>query len=415
MTGVARVLRPKVSGDLLVFLGSSIAYQASRFGVTLAAAALLEPAGFGTWGVVFTLLAYTVYGNLGILSGANRVIPIRLGQGRDEEALELERIALGGAIGSGIVMLMAVLAVAVVANAPQLEIWVASAFAVGTQQLYLFAQVSLRARQRFDAASSQQLLLAVLFPALGVPLLIAAGTAGLAVAQATAYSAGAALLWVVWRRGLRPRLSIAATLAVMRDGFPVMLSGLAYTAMTSMDRWVVLWLGGSAQLGQYALASIVSSSLMFISLVVAQQFYPQVARAYGAGMEHPGLVRLAIRQGATAVALSIPVGAITIVGAPYVIPALAPEYSASIPAIQLLVLAYLVLASSTGFSNLLVATGRAWLNVAIQLSAAALGTVLAIVAMQAGASLGGVAAAMVVALSGTAVVVAIATVRTVGR
>lgn len=398
---------PRISRELVFFLGSSVAFQASRLGVNLVAAAILAPAVFGAWSIVFTVLAYTVHGNLGILSGANRLIPIRLGQRRDDAAVDLERVALGGTLAAALVLMVAVFAVALAVDEATRSIWVVCALAVAAQQMYLFAQVSLRARLDFNAASLQQLALAVLFPVLGLPLVAASGVAGLTIAQAASYAAGAGLLWAVWRRGLRPRLDGPATLGLLRAGFPIMLSGLAFTAMTSVDRWVVLWLGGQALLGQYALASIVSSSLMFVSLVVAQQFYPQLAHAYGAGVEHAGLIRLALRQSATSVTLNLPIAAAIILGGPLVVPALVPKYADSVPALQLLALGYMVLAGSTGSANLLVTIGRAWVNVVIQLLAAVGGSVLAAIALDRGMGLTGVATATLTSLVGYAVAVAV--------
>jgi O-antigen/teichoic acid export membrane protein len=136
------------------------------------------------------------------------------------------------------------------------------------QQVYLFHQVSLRARLAFNAASTQQALLAIAFPAIAIPLLLVAQVVGLITAQALAYELGAVLAASLWRRALRPSLDRALARELIVIGFPIMLSGLAFAAATTVDRWVVLAVPGQYALGQYALASTVSSSLMFVTLVM---------------------------------------------------------------------------------------------------------------------------------------------------
>ena len=391
---VGRSSRRALTREFLFFSGSSAAFQSSRLLVQLLAAAVLAPADFAIWGIVVVILSYTTYANLGVLSGANRRIPLLLGSGGATEAVRIETVALTGVLATGAAGGVLALAGGAVLGGPWLAVGAMLGLAVLAQQAYLFYQVSLRGRLDFDLASGQQLVLAVLFGVVGAGAVLIAGVAGLVFAQALAYGLGAAVA-LTRRRHLRPARDRRLTRSLMVEGAPIMLSGLVLAAATSVDRWVLAGAGDRTALGQYSLAATISGSLLFISLVVAQQSYPRMAMRHGAGASGPDLTGMATRQGMLAVGLMAPVAAILILGAPIVIPLALPAYGPAVPALQLTAIAYLVLAAGSGSTNLLVSVGRAWWLLWIQALTAVVGAILAFSALRLGFGLAGVAGAMV--------------------
>jgi O-antigen/teichoic acid export membrane protein len=385
--------------EFAVFMASSAAFQASRLGVNLLAAALLDPASFGLWSIVVTVMTYTTYGNLGVTSGANRQIPLKLGGRQHNEASATEGAALAGALSAGGVLAALTLVAAAVVGGRWTGLALPVALAIGLQQIYLFYQVSLRARLDFNKASVHQGLLALGFPAIGVPLLVLVGLPGLALAQAIAYGVGSLIVAVAWRPSLRPVVDWHRIVALAGDGFPIMLSGLAFSALASIDRWVVLGWGGEELLGHYALASTLSGSMMFVSLLVAMQFYPRIAVRHGAGETGRELFGVAVRQSALSALLVLPIALVIIAGAPLAVPAFFPRYVEAIGALRVLAVGYVVLAAASGFTNLLVTIGRAWLNLLSQVAVTAFAAVATTGALRFGLGLDGVAGAMLLAFS----------------
>ena len=214
-----------------------------------------------------------------------------------------------------------------------------------------------------------------------------------------AFGLGAVVV-LPWRRNVRVRADGARIAALMRDGLPIMLSGLAFAVATSIDRWVVATGGDAAALGHYVLASTLSSSLLFVSLVVAQQAYPRMAILHGAGGSRADLERAARRQGMLAVGLMAVPALVLVLGAPVLIPLALPSYTPAIGALQATAVAYLILAAGSGYANMLVAIGRAWRLLVIQVATAVLGALLGWLALRAGLGLTGVAMAMAVAFAG---------------
>jgi lipopolysaccharide exporter len=392
--------RPARVVEFGLFFLSSSAFQASRLAVNLIAASVLAPDAFGVWSLALVAMTYATYGNLGILSGANREIPLRLGAGSAQAADDIERAAFGWSTLAGVAMAVAATVAGVVVGGERPFLGLVLGIALLLQQVYLFYQVSLRARLAFNAASTQQALLAIAFPAIAIPLLLVAQVVGLITAQALAYGLGAVLAASLWRRALRPSLDRALARELIGIGFPIMLSGLAFAAATTVDRWVVLAVSGQYALGQYALASTVSSSLMFVTLVVAQQFYPRLAVQFGRAGASRSLRRMALSQSLTATAVIAPVAVGLIVLGPLILPTLFPAYVESVGALQVLSLGYLILGMASGFTNLLITVGLAWTLLVLQVATAIIGATLSVLALSAGLGLTGVALGTSVSFAG---------------
>jgi O-antigen/teichoic acid export membrane protein len=385
-SGRTRALR-----QFAFFLASTSAFQGSRLGLNLLAAALLPVAEYGRWGLTVVVLTYTTYANLGVLSAANRAIPILLGEGRSEEAKRMEGVAFAGSalFGAGAAIIALVLWQAL--PAPWKTIAIPLALAVFAQQLQLFYQVSLRARMEFDRASAQQLLLAVLILVVGLPLLLLAGVAGLVLAYATVYLAGSIAVQVAWRRPLRAQFALGEIISLIGPGLPIMLTGLLFGLLVTADRWVALTFLGEEGLGQYTLAATVSSSLLVVFTVLAQQFYPLIGREVGRLGKDAAVLRMAHGQGILSALTVAPFAVALILISPIAVPALLPQYAASVPALQVLAAGFAVLALSNGYTNMLVAVGRYW--VLLLLHGVVLGFVVlaGVVAAQLGFGLLGIA------------------------
>jgi O-antigen/teichoic acid export membrane protein len=386
MTGVRRAL----AVEFAMFAGSTAAYQASRLGMSMLAAALLPPSRYGFWGLFLALLSYTNFANLGVISGANRELPIAIGRGDARRATQVEEVAFGGAVVTGVAV-ATVSAMLLVPDDPMLGFLVASA--LGLQQLYLFYQVSLRSRLQFNRASSQQLLLAVVFAATGGLLIRSFGLAGLISAQVASFAVASMLGVFRWRPQLRPSWETHTVLQLLASGFPIMLAGLGFAVLTTADRWVVVVALGQEAVGHYTLAALVSSGAMLLATVVGQQFYPRMGLRLGQTNSVAALFPMAVRQSAIVTALVAPLVAIVVIAAPAIVRSALPSYEASVPAIQILAIAVIPLVAGSGFTNLLVASGRAKAYLLLQCVAVVVELLSAALALALGYGLVGVAVA----------------------
>lgn len=110
-----------------------------------------------------------------------------------------------------------------------------------------------------------------------------------------------------------------------------------------------------------------------------------------------GLFRLAATQGAVVLVALAPLVLVMVVAGPRLIATWLPQYQAAIPALIVLVLAYVGLLSGMGFWNLLIVLGHAKRYVAAQLGAIGVEAALCSVLLSVGMGLVGAALAALVA------------------
>jgi len=333
-------------------------YQGARLGLSLIAAAVLGPATFGEWVMITLLLQYSAFASLGFPNGAGREVPRRLGQGRPDLAERAEDVALSGTLLLGLLAGIAGLAIAraLVGGPAAIEIAGLLGVAIVAQQLVLLEQVLLRSRFRFTSAAVQLGVVGVVMLLVGLAAL-REGIAGLTLALVIGLLAALVVGHFVLRRRPRVTWDQGEVRAIVGIGFPIMLAGLAFSLLTTLDRWLVLAFIGDVAFGIYGLVGIAISGLMVLSTVVAQQYYPRIAHAYGANLDPQALLAMAQRQSwiaSTVVALAaVPMIAL----AWLILPSVLPEYAAAAAPATLAMLGILVYSGATGNANLLNSVG----------------------------------------------------------
>jgi O-antigen/teichoic acid export membrane protein len=371
------------------FAASTASFQATRLIAGLIAAAMLAPEDFAIWGIFLVALNYSNYLNLGLLSAANREIPILNGRKLEAVADEVEGYAHGAMVVLfALVGVSAVTAYALTGH----PVVLVGGLAVAIQQLYLVHQVSLKARLRLNQASTSQAALAVTFPLASLPLLGTLGVTALLVGQALAYGASVAIGLAAWPP-TSPRFSFRYSISLVVQGLPIMLGGLLFAVLSTLDRWFVLTFYGTAALGQYTLAALVSSVFLFVAVLVAQQSYPRLALGVGKGLPKSRLLAQARIQALLAVGLVAPISVAIVAAAPIVVPRLFPQYGSSVPSLQILAGGMLTLTAATAYTNLLVAVGRAWLYLGLVMASILVQAVVAFASVALGGMSTGIAVA----------------------
>ncbi len=385
---------------MAAFAAGTIVYQAGRLALTLIAAAVLGPENFGDWVLISLLIVYVSATGLGVTNGAGREIPFLAGGGRTRDAKDVADAASAATIVSG----AAAAALSVLLAALILEgrldglVLLLLAVAAALQHPFLLEQVLYRSWFAFQAAATQLIVLGLVVLVTGVAL-VAYGIPGLLVSQVLTYGAAVGLGIRLLPYTPRPRWNPVILRALISVGFPIMVAGLLYGLLTTIDRWLVATFMDRAAVGHYGLVGIVTSGLLLIPQMLAQHFYPRMAFAHGGGSTHAELVQLARSQGIVA---GLAVGGLAIgtaVIAYAVVPIALPAYVASLLPLALALVGVVAYAFGSGYGNVLNTVGAHRRFLTIQ-AVALLGTVgLATVLLAAGWGLEGVAFASTVGLS----------------
>lgn len=341
------------------FGSSTILEQGARLATSLVAAGLVGPAAWGSWYVMNLIVRYGSLAHLGALNGLNRQYPLEIGRDNHTEAEHLRRASLGALTLSiiGVITLAAI--IFSFSRATNLLLPIAyTLLLLVCQQLYSFVATTFKARIRFSFVSRIQAALAVITPLITLPLTYTIGLNGFILGQAISYALVAMLAYWVDKSIFRPRFDLQRSIKLIQIGFPIMLVGVLYALFTTVDRWVILHLMTTEALGYYSIAIMALGAAALLPQVVAQQYYPRMAKVWGANQDIVELKQLARTQGRLGL---IPTTAVVLIAellGPPLIRLLLPEYGPGIPAFRVTMLAPIINCIGQGYANLLNVTDR---------------------------------------------------------
>ena len=345
--------------EFVHFTGSTLLLQASRLLVSLAAAAQLGPERWGYWFLLNLMLTYGSVFHLGATNGMNREVPIHRGRGDASRVEEVQGVAFAGVVVGAAFGAAALLAATALPAASVLRVALPSMAVLFTvTQVYAYLQARLKSEARFRAMSVQQIAYALLLPVVVLPLAGTWGLAGFILGQAAVAGVVAAGLMLDPATTLRLRFSWPAWRRLVGIGWPIMLAGLLYALLTTVDRWVVGAFLGIEALGHYSLAILVLGVLALVPRVIGQQVYPRMAEAYGRTGDPAEVRRWARRQSRVATAVSLPLAAAVALVAPFGVGTFLPEYAPGVTAMQIVLVGPVLQSLAAGYGNLLNTVGR---------------------------------------------------------
>jgi O-antigen/teichoic acid export membrane protein len=358
-----------LGSDLRSYGAATVADQAARVAVNVVAAAVLGPVGFGTWVLVSSLIQYSTFTSLGIVHGAAREIPRLHGAEEAASADGVEDVATAAALSTGLLAGIGSAALTPVLFGPDVNP-VLVGLAVFLQQAFFLQQILFRANLRFGAAAGQLASGAVGLPAAGLPLL-RFGPDGLVLARILVN--GGVVLLALRRlpRVPRPRWRRAIAADLLRVGAPVMMAGLVFALLITIDRWLIDALLGRTAVGQYGLVTLAIGGLLVVPTFLSQQLYPRLSHERGAGATGRLILQAARQFGLTAALLTGAAGLLASLVAIVAIPRLLPDYAPAIPAVIVSSTAVAVYAATSGLGYVLNLTGRQRTLVVCQVAALA--------------------------------------------
>lgn len=148
------------------------------------------------------------------------------------------------------------------------------------------------------------------------------------------------LLTYYWRpTRVKPQFEKQAFFHLLKLGFPMYVVTNVYSLWPTLQKTVILLLGGPISLGYYTLAIVVQSGLNTVSGSIGSVTYATMASQWGQGKNVEQLFRLALKPviiGALLFVVVIPLGWILL---PYFVDKLIPNYADGILAAQWMMVA----------------------------------------------------------------------------
>ena len=363
-----------------------------RFVVALIAAKKLGPATWGIWQLLYLILAYSSFIHLGVINGMNREIPVLNGRGDQQSASLIRAVSLGFVLASsmlaGLAIFIFALSIDTMTAAVPLR-WMPMLLIMYLLHRYL--EVYLRSDKLFGHVSLQQLLLAVAFPVIAIPLLSVHELSGYIVGQTIAIGLTCLFIIKISPVCLKLRFRLTETIRLLKIGFPIMTAGILYTLMMTVDRVIISTLLTMQQLGYYSLSILVMASLSLIPLVVGQQIFPRMAEAWGRTSKSKELIPWIRRQVFMSISLTAPMVLAAYIILPPIVKHFLVEYTSGITAMKITLVTPLFLGMTSAFGNFLNTVDKQSYLLLFQILAVCLNIVLNIVFIQVGLGITGVA------------------------
>jgi O-antigen/teichoic acid export membrane protein len=336
--------------------------------VNTAAARVLGPTAYGIWNGLALILLYGPSLHLGVLNAMNRDVPLYHGKGEEKKVESVRQTAFGVMLVSSLLAGLCLIVVSHWASFPSL---VKSSIrlmglALLIQHAYIYFQMYLTSAIRFDLMSLQQVVFALLLPAITIPLTIYSGLHGFIIGQVLTTLVISILIARLVSFRPRFRFRSQEIKRMIAVGFPIMAAGLLYEVFSTLDRWAILAYLGAEQLGYYSLAIIVSGVVRVLPRAVAQQIYPRMAKRYGETGNLKALKPLILREFilGTAVTICAVVG-VSLLFPPFV-RAFLPAYVSGIPAMNIVLWGLLFGAVGSGFGDFFNVVGKQMYYLGVQ-------------------------------------------------
>ncbi|MBF0311235.1 MAG: oligosaccharide flippase family protein [Magnetococcales bacterium] len=238
----------------------------------------LDPVQIGLWNGLNLIPTYAAFSHLGALQTLRLRIPELLAEGREEERLRLQTTAYWGTLYPSLLIALGAFLAGLF---PTLEeiirhgLWtMAIAVLMGWYTQY---QLTLcKGEQLFEIITRSNYIGSWSTLLLGLPAIVLLGMEGVYLSFLASQ-----LLTLLYLRRVHPLHhrggpSRSLFFSLVKEGWPLLLFGIALTLITTLDRFIILAKLGTEALGFYALALTASGFLLQIPMATREILEPQL-------------------------------------------------------------------------------------------------------------------------------------------
>lgn len=391
MTRTDRILK-----DSAFYSASTIIAQFIGVGTSIAMRRFLTPEMMGIWTTFLLVLNYCLFAEMGIFTAVEVRIPYLRGEGKDGDVQDIRNTAFTFAVLISGVIAAALFGASFFLSSSMPPYVITGvrviALIIACTVFYNLYIVMLRADKNFQLLSWALLFNAVamlvsvsvltyFFKLKGIyfAALLATLSSWLFIKQLTSYR-------------LKLSLKPVVALSLWKIGFPILLGGVIYTVLLSVDKLMIINMIGARELGYYSIAVLALTYTNTFPKLFTIVLFPNMQEAFGqtGSREHAlGYVKKAVFM----MAYVFPV---VLAAAYFVMPLLVhyvlPKYTPGLDSMRILLLGCFFLSLAPLGEKFAIALNKQVAIIPIVLFVAALGWGLDFVLIKAGYGINGAAA-----------------------
>lgn len=344
--------------DYIIVSGTTIISALISFLYNIVIRRYIPPYDYGIFTTANLLLAYSTYFQLGTLNSYNRDYPQLVGAQNEETANYNKNVVASFMLL--VYLLVCGIVIAIVISAwlnerieTKLAIGFLTTSIVAVFTIFAsFMDSTLKAEGKFRYTSYLSIVKIVSTCAIGLLFVKRIGVYALFL------SSFISVLIIILINGkffvkLKWKYDIKLIGNMIRSGSPLVINGVAWTVMMSIDQFIILRFLTMEDLGAYSIGLLGFSTLVLIPQSISQIFYIKMSIKFGKTKNREILINDCLEY--TRI-LSL-ITAITAVGAFIVLPifirVVMPAYTKGIGAAQILIIGVALYATSILFSNVL--------------------------------------------------------------
>lgn len=304
------------------------------------------------------LQTYMAYLQLGSLNAFNRDYPQLVGAGKNEEARKYRNTVFSFLLSVyGFGLVLAVLAILIIGRGSTLDSRITVGFiltAVITVVTIIenYGNYRCRIDKGFKYPSIVTLLELLSLP-IGIMLIPKMGYYAIYLTSILAMLIGILLYFQSSYRDFNFSIDKVMLKMILISGMPLLINGLIWTVVNSIDKFVILGFIDTEALGVYGIAQNAFSYMVLIPSAMSQLFYVKMGKEYGKNNDIDVLIDVSMKFSSLLAAVTSLLALVAYFFLPVLVECFMPSYSNGVPASQILILGLSVYAATLVNGNIL--------------------------------------------------------------
>ena len=329
----------KILQSGLYVLVSNVLRLVSKFLVGIVSARILGPTNFGFYNLIDLVSKYGPLSNIGVSSGISREIPLHLGMGKEEYVEELNDAGFTGLLSTtSFIALCFIIYSFVFLHGLGLFAVIMASVGVVFNAVYEYDIMYLYSHSRFRTASTAIGFYSIALFLLTLVLVLFFNIWGQFVSISIVPLVAILFIYARGYHHFSFRVNIPAYLHIIKIGLPLIVIGIAYTFLITIDRILITHFYTITMLGYYGLAIMLFVFSQQVPDAISQVIYPRLNLLFGQSKRVDALDMIAIIPAMLlSSAMPLMIGLLTYL-LPFVVGRFLPAYVSGISAAELIIL-----------------------------------------------------------------------------
>ena len=342
----------------ILFVGATILSAGLHFIYSIYVKAYVKPLEYGMYSTCLLLQTYMAYLQLGSLNAFNRDYPQLIGAKKTDEANKYRNTVFSFIlIAYSVCLIVATIGIILIGKEKGQDSkliigFILTAMLTSITVFENYGNYRCRIEHGFKYPSLVTILELISIP-VGLIIVPKIGYYGIYITSIVAMLIGIILYFKPSFQDFRFMIDKSLLKMILISGMPLLINGLIWTVVNSIDKFVILGFINTEALGIYGIAQNAFSYMVLIPSAMSQLFYVKMGKEYGASGDINVLNEVSMRFSTVLAAITSLIALIAYFFLPVLVNRFMPSYNNGVQAAQILILGLSVYAATLINGNIL--------------------------------------------------------------